>query len=79
VLDQPFWAARLHRLGVAPPPLPMSGLTADTLAGALRACLDEPAHRRRAAGLGRAIRAEDGAAPVLALADGLPGRPSPRR
>src|SRR4051812_33842209 len=37
--DQPFWAARLHHLGVAPRPLPIDELTADTLTDALRSCL----------------------------------------
>ncbi|HEU5267723.1 MAG TPA: nucleotide disphospho-sugar-binding domain-containing protein [Jatrophihabitans sp.] len=66
-VDQPFWAARLHRLGVAPHPIPLTDLTANALAGALRSCIDEPAYRRRAAELGRRIRAEDGPADVLAV------------
>ena len=71
LLDQPFWATRLHRLGVAPAPLPQRALTADALAGAIRACLDEPGYRRRAAALAGRLRAEDGAAAVLAVVDGL--------
>jgi sterol 3beta-glucosyltransferase len=73
LLDQPFWAARLHQLGVAPPPLPMQTLTVDALADAMRACIDDPAHRQRAAELARRIRAEDGAAAVLEVVNGLPG------
>ncbi|MGW0562775.1 glycosyltransferase [Streptomyces sp. NPDC003016] len=64
--DQPFWASRLHRLGVAPRPLPFQGLTAEALGAAITACLSEPAHRRRAAELAHRIAAEDGAAAVLA-------------
>jgi len=67
MVDQPFWADRLHRLGVAPHPLPAHDLTADAFAGALRSCVNEPPYRRAAAELARRIRAEDGAAPVLAL------------
>ena len=67
LVDQPFWADRLHRLGVAPPPVPMADLTADSLADALRSVLDRPSYRDRAAELGHRIRAEDGAAEVLAL------------
>ncbi|RLV04616.1 glycosyl transferase [Streptomyces griseocarneus] len=63
--DQPFWAARLHRLGVAPRPLPFEDLTAEALAASITACVTEPAHRRRAAELARRIAAEDGAAAVL--------------
>ncbi|MEU9794946.1 glycosyltransferase [Streptomyces sparsogenes] len=64
--DQPFWAARLHRLGVAPEPVPFQALTVESLAAAITACLAEPAHRRRAAALARRVAAEDGAAAVLA-------------
>ncbi|GAA2390147.1 glycosyltransferase [Streptomyces glaucosporus] len=64
--DQPFWASRLYRLGVAPRPVPFQDLTAEALGDAITACLSEPAHRRRAAELARGIAAEDGAARVLA-------------
>ncbi|MFF8375971.1 glycosyltransferase [Streptomyces sp. NPDC015661] len=64
--DQPFWAARLHALGVAPRPVPFQDLTAEVLGDAITTCVSEPALRRRAAELGRGIAAEDGAAPVLA-------------
>lgn len=70
--DQPFWAARLHALGVAPPPLPAGSLTAAALAAAIRAA---PTLSRRAADLGEAVRAEDGAATaVTALEKILAGR-----
>ncbi|WP_426367763.1 glycosyltransferase [Streptomyces sp. E-08] len=64
--DQPFWAARLHGLGVAPRPLPFEDLTAAALGDAITACLSDPALRRRAAELARGIAAEDGSAAVLA-------------
>ncbi len=67
VVDQPFWGARLHRLGVAPHPIPLHELAADALADALRSCVDEPTYRKRAAELARRIRADDGSAAVLAL------------
>jgi sterol 3beta-glucosyltransferase len=65
--DQPFWAERLSRLGIAPPPVPRRDLTAGALASALMTCVSEPGYRERAADLARRINAEDGAAPVLAL------------
>jgi UDP:flavonoid glycosyltransferase YjiC (YdhE family) len=77
LVDQPFWADRLHRLGVAPAPLPMHELTADTLADAIRSCLDRPAYRDRALDLARQIRAEDGAAEVLSLMTRLDGEREP--
>ncbi|MGW1172826.1 glycosyltransferase [Kitasatospora sp. NPDC002543] len=63
--DQPFWAARLHRLGVAPPPVPFEELTAERLADAITAALAEPL-RRRAAAVAGLMTGEDGAAAVLA-------------
>ncbi|MGW4232840.1 glycosyltransferase [Streptomyces sp. NPDC004980] len=71
--DQPFWASRLHRLGVAPRPVPFQDLTAEALASAITACLTEPAYRRRAAEIARIIAAEDGAAAVLAHIGPGPG------
>lgn len=63
--DQPFWASRLHQLGVGSRPLPFQELTAEALGAAITACLSEPSHRRRAAELAHRIAAEDGAAAVL--------------
>ncbi|MEW2303331.1 glycosyltransferase [Streptomyces sp. NPDC006655] len=64
--DQPFWASRLHALGVAPRPVPFRELTAEALGDAITACLSEPSHRRLAAELARGIAAEDGTASLLA-------------
>jgi sterol 3beta-glucosyltransferase len=69
--DQPFWAHRLHRLGVAPEPVSFGHLTAENLGGALRECLGEPCYRERAASLARRIADEDGAAAVLARIERL--------
>ncbi|MEV6302173.1 glycosyltransferase [Actinoplanes sp. NPDC051861] len=75
LLDQPFWAARLHALGVAPQPLPLQDLTAEALSDALRTCLTEPSYRARATELAHRLRAEDGAAGVLAaLGQSRPAR-----
>ncbi|MGC5026013.1 glycosyltransferase [Tsukamurella sp. DT100] len=58
IMDQPFWARRLHRLGAGTAPLPRHSLTADGLTGALRTVGQlRPAAER----LGAALRAEDGA------------------
>ncbi len=64
--DQPFWAARVHRLGAGPSPLPVRKLTPTRLAEAL-AKADEPALRANAQALGRAIRAEDGVGAAVRL------------
>jgi UDP:flavonoid glycosyltransferase YjiC (YdhE family) len=73
LVDQPFWADRLHRLGVAPRPLPLHELTADTLAKALCACLERSTYRHRAMELAARIGAEDGASGVLSLITHLGG------
>ncbi|WP_433292815.1 glycosyltransferase [Actinoplanes sp. CA-030573] len=63
--DQPFWAGRLHALGIAPPPIPMSSLSADRLAPAFSAVTGNPHHAARAQALAARIAAEDGTKPVL--------------
>ncbi len=56
-LDQPFWAARLHRLGVATLPVPAARLTPATLAAAVREAVENPSLTARAAQIrGRVLR-----------------------
>jgi sterol 3beta-glucosyltransferase len=69
--DQPFWAHRLHSLGVAPEPVHFGELTAETLGRALQECLGEPGYRERAASVARRIADEDGAAAVVARIERL--------
>lgn len=71
--DQPFWADRLHRLGVAPHPIPMNKLSPARLSAALTATLTDPHPAARAQALAARIRAEDGVAPILTWLS----RPSP--
>jgi sterol 3beta-glucosyltransferase len=73
LVDQPFWAARLHCLGVAPRPLPLHEVTADTLTDALRCCPDRSTYRHRATELARRIHADDGPGVVLSLITQLEG------
>jgi sterol 3beta-glucosyltransferase len=63
--DQPFWARRLHVLGVAPRPVPMSSLTADRLAASIRAVGNDPHYAARAKAVSARIRAEDGVREIL--------------
>ncbi|MFC5667747.1 glycosyltransferase [Kitasatospora misakiensis] len=67
--DQPFWAARLCELGVAPRSLPFQDLTAEALGAAISDSLADPSYRHRATELAHAIATEDGAAAVLAHLD----------
>lgn len=57
--DQPFWADRLHRLGVAPPALSTRHPDARAIAAALDFVANEPV-LARAAELGYNMRREDG-------------------
>jgi sterol 3beta-glucosyltransferase len=66
--DQPFWARCLARQGAAPPAVERKSFTAAGLASAIAQC-QQPAMVRRAAALGRAIRAEDGVAEALRWLD----------
>jgi UDP:flavonoid glycosyltransferase YjiC (YdhE family) len=58
--DQPFWAARLQALGVAPAPLSRKRLTADRLASAITKAVADSGMKQRARAMGAVIRAEDG-------------------
>jgi sterol 3beta-glucosyltransferase len=55
--DQPFWAAQLHRQGVAAAPIPLRRLSAGTLVPAMT---DALSRRDRAAEVGRVMRREHG-------------------
>ena len=59
VLDQHYWARRIHRLGLGPEPLRRSRLTQHRLAAAMRACLSDPMIRQRARRVAGEIRPAD--------------------
>lgn len=58
--DQPFWAARVRKLGAGPEPIPLRKLTAERLAAAIDTALSDKAIRARCRELGKKIDAEDG-------------------
>jgi sterol 3beta-glucosyltransferase len=73
--DQPFWARRAARMGVAPPPLALKSLTPAQVTEAVHAA---EAARARAETLGELIAREDGVARAVdafesALATASPG------
>lgn len=61
IMDQPFWARRLHALGTAPVPLRRAGLTAEALAASLMQTLSEPRYAQRAQMISDLLLREDGA------------------
>ena len=65
MLDQFYWAARLHTLGVAPPHLDQRRVTAPQLADAIETAAS-PAMRARARELAASLATEDGRAGALA-------------
>ena len=65
IFDQPFWAWRLNKIGVAPKAIPIARLTAERLSGALQEALGEPM-QTRARDLGEKVRAEDGLGAAVA-------------
>ncbi len=58
--DQPFWAERVHTLGVGPTPIQRNELTAARLAAAIDVAVNDTPLRKRMAALGRRIDAEAG-------------------
>ena len=65
--DQPFWGRRVYKLGVGPAPIPHQQLTAEKLASAVKQATEDKSIRTRAAALGAAMRAEDGAGKAAAI------------
>lgn len=66
--DQPFWAAQLHRQGVAAAPIRLRRLSVGTLVAAMA---DALSHRERAAEVGRLMRREQGVQRALDVLESL--------
>lgn len=63
--DQPFWARRIHALGVGTAPLGMKKIDAASLAAAIREVTANSSLRSKAMELGSRIRNEDGVAAAI--------------
>jgi sterol 3beta-glucosyltransferase len=72
-VDQPFWAWRVHELGVGPKWILRKGLTAEKLAAAIDQAVHDQAMVQRAEELGRTIRSEDGPGTAVRLVEQLAG------
>ena len=75
VADQPFWARRMHLLGVAPLPIPQRRLTAESPAGAIRSAVGDAEMSRRAGELGSLVRTDRGGAVAVNALQRLPFQP----
>ncbi len=63
--DQPFWARRVHELGVGPAPVKRHNLTVDVLAKGIGQMVTDVMMRERAVALGKKIAAEDGVSTAI--------------
>lgn len=68
--DQPYWARRMHQLGVAAAPIARHDLDAERLTGALTEVTGDRLVRERAASLGERLAREDGVAQAVDLIGG---------
>jgi sterol 3beta-glucosyltransferase len=73
VADQPFWAARAHAIGVAPPPQPQRRLAAARLSDAIRQAVTDRQPAAHAERVGARIRAEDGARAAVRVLEAVHG------
>ncbi|WP_028938470.1 glycosyltransferase [Pseudonocardia spinosispora] len=73
--DQPFWADRMHGLGVSARAPRLRSLTGPSLERALSEVLEDEELRRRARKLGRHLRAEDGTGRAVRLLTQIVARP----
>jgi sterol 3beta-glucosyltransferase len=67
MVDQPYWGARVHALGVGSKPIPQKKLTAAKLAAAIQQVTNDPAIRQNADDLGEKIRVEGGIGKAAAI------------
>ncbi len=65
--DQTFWAATLHRAGIAPRPLHRRSLTAKNLARAIKTVLSSPEMAEKARRMGEQMAGEDGVGEAVRL------------
>ena len=59
-MEQHFWAARFHSLGLAPAPIPIEQLTSELLAEAIKTAITDPALQNRVREAQRSAGAENG-------------------
>ena len=69
--DQPFWARRLRDLGASAATIPQRSLTSDKLAEGILGAISDQRFRATAQRLAERLAAEDGAARVLDVVEGL--------
>jgi UDP:flavonoid glycosyltransferase YjiC (YdhE family) len=73
LLDQYYWAHRIERLGLGPGALPVELITADILTDRLDRALHDTSIRKRAAAMGPAVAARNGADDAVGQLEHLAG------
>lgn len=73
VIDQFFWGERVYREGAGPEPIYIKELTAEKLAKAIRAAVENKAVREKAKQMGDKIRSEDAIGDTIRLIENLVG------
>jgi vancomycin aglycone glucosyltransferase len=73
LLDQFYWAHRIEQLGLGPRALPVDLITADILTDRLDTALHDAGIRKRAAAMGPAVAARNGAADAVLHLERLAG------
>jgi len=69
--DQPFWGRFVEKIGVGTAPIASKKLTVDVLATRIERAVTDKAMRKKAAGLGAKIQAEDGVARAVQFIEQL--------
>ncbi|MBN1875957.1 MAG: glycosyltransferase family 1 protein [Anaerolineae bacterium] len=67
VNDEPFWAWRVHQLGVGPAGISLKELTAERLASAIQIAVHNTEIKERATALSQKIQSEDGVSRAIEL------------
>lgn len=76
--DQPFWARRLHELGVGPRPIPLRRVTPESLTEKIAGLVSDPGYAARAAAISARIAIEDGPGEAIRVLEDIELRASGR-
>ncbi len=74
IMDQYYWAHRVHATGLGPRPLPRSRLKASGLALAIRRAVNDRTIKQRAAEVGRILGSRDNLARTVELIESIASR-----
>ncbi|MDL9948925.1 glycosyltransferase [Gordonia sp. ABSL11-1] len=76
IMDQPFWAQRLHRLGCAPAPVSRTSVTASVLAELISSAVGDEQYRRSTLTVADELASEDGTTAACRIIETLLSAPT---